>query len=375
MDNNTLAFFELVRAGLWEKEARLSDYNHIDYSVIMKLAEEQSVVGLVTAGLERVADVKVPQEVVLQFIGSTLQIEQQNKGMNAFIEKLIGKLREHEVYTLIVKGQGVAQCYERPLWRACGDVDLLLSADNYNAAKDVLIPLANSVEEEDEKRKHLGLVILETFGTSDQGRAEDWVVELHGTLRTRQLSRVNRVVDEAQRSVFYGGKVRSWMNGKTQVFLPAPDEDVVFVFSHIIQHFFGGGIGQRQVCDWCRLLFCYRDKLDLRLLESRIRRMGLMTEWKAFYNLAYRYIGLTDFGEGIMVHDSRFDKKADKVMALILKTGNFGNKRRERVATGLKRSLQSLSRYTEDLFHHLTIFPMDSMKVWGRMVVRGVVER
>ena len=59
LDNNTGAFFELLRAGLWEQEARLSQFNKIDYMRVLSLAEEQSVVGLVTVGLEHVVDVKV----------------------------------------------------------------------------------------------------------------------------------------------------------------------------------------------------------------------------------------------------------------------------------------------------------------------------
>lgn len=97
MDNNQRAFFDLLRAGLWEKEVRLSPYNNIDYSVILNLAEEQSVVGLVAAGLEHVVDVKVPQQLALQFAGQTIQLEQRNKAMNAFIAKLIGKLRNEDI--------------------------------------------------------------------------------------------------------------------------------------------------------------------------------------------------------------------------------------------------------------------------------------
>lgn len=361
-ETSTQVFFEILKAGLWgEGNSDMRIDGTTDWREVYRLATEQSVLGLVLAGLEH-SDVKPPKELLLQWIGEVQVIEQRNKAMNAFIEKLIGKLREHEVYTLIVKGQGVAQCYERPLWRACGDVDLLLSTDNYNAAKDVLIPLATSVEEEDEKRKHLGLVI------------EDWVVELHGTLHTRQLSRVNRVVDEAQDSVFYGGKVRSWLNGQTQVFLPAPDEDVVFVFSHIIQHFFGGGIGMRQICDWCRLLFCYRDKLDLRLLELRIRRMGMMTEWKAFAALAVDRLGMPV--EAMPLYDSseRWKRKADKILGFILETGNFGHNRDQsfRKKSAIVSKLGSLMRYTQDTVHHITIFPLDSMRVLGRMVIRGM---
>lgn len=355
-------FFEILKAGLWggsNSDTRIDGTS--DWQVVYRLATEQSVLGLVLAGLEY-SDVKPPKELLLQWIGEVQVIEQRNKAMNAFIEKLIGKLREHEVYTLIVKGQGVAQCYERPLWRTCGDVDLLLSTDNYNAAKDVLIPLATSVEEEDEERKHLGLVI------------DDWVVELHGTLHTRQLSRVNKVVDEAQDSVLYGGKVRSWMNGKTQVFLPAPDEDVVFVFSHIIQHFFGGGIGLRQICDWCRLLFCYREKLDLRLLESRIKRMGMMTEWRAFTAVAVDWLGMPV--EAMPLYDSseRWKWKADKILGFILETGNFGHNRDQsfRKRSAIASKIGSLLRYTQDTVHHMSIFPKDSMMVWGKMVTRGL---
>ncbi len=194
MFSNTLLFFELLRAGLWEKETRLSEYNSFNFSAIMQLAEEQSVVGLITAGLELVVDAKVPQEILLQFIGCTLQIEQQNQSMNEFVAWLTEKLRREDVYAILVKGQGVAQCYKKPLWRASGDVDLLLSADNYNKAKAVLMPLASSVEKEDVNRKHLGMVI------------DGWVVELHGTLFTGISKRLNRVIDEVQSSIFVVGR-------------------------------------------------------------------------------------------------------------------------------------------------------------------------
>lgn len=84
-ESNTQAFFELLRAGLWEKEARLSEYDSIDYAAIMQMAEEQSVVGLITAGLEQVKDVKIPQAMLLKFVGATLQIEQRYKAMNEFV--------------------------------------------------------------------------------------------------------------------------------------------------------------------------------------------------------------------------------------------------------------------------------------------------
>ena len=129
-NDNQLAFYELLKAGLWEQDARLSQYKDIDFSSIMRMAEEQSVLGLVTAGLEHVSDVTVSKDAILQFVGGTVQIEQRNKSMNEFVAQLIEKLRKVDVYALLVKGQGIAQCYARPLWRASGDVDLFLSKEN-----------------------------------------------------------------------------------------------------------------------------------------------------------------------------------------------------------------------------------------------------
>jgi len=184
LNNNQEVFFALLRAGLWEQDVEIGKYGDADFSEILRLATEQSVVGLVAAGLEHIKDVKVPQEWALQFAGQTLQLEQRNRVMNTFVEELITKLRDKSVYTLLVKGQGIAQCYERPMWRASGDIDLFLSDDNYSKAKQLLLPLSSSFEEELPYTQHIGM----TFGNIE--------VELHGNLRGNFSALTDRVIDE-----------------------------------------------------------------------------------------------------------------------------------------------------------------------------------
>ena len=173
-----------------------------------------------------------------------------------------------------------------------GDVDLFLNEDNYLKAKKFLLPFASSVEEEYVREKHLGMTI------------NGWVVELHGHLFTEFSRRLNRVIAGVQTSIFKGGEVRSWDNGNTTVYLPSTDNDVVLVFSHILEHFFIEGVGLRQVCDWCRLLYTYRKSLDYGLLGSRLRQAGIMTEWKAFASLAVDTLGMPV--EAMPFYDSRF---------------------------------------------------------------------
>lgn len=361
-NKNKDVFLALVRAGLWETKVNLSGLGTIDFSEIYRLAEEQSVIGLIAAGIEHVEDVKVPQKVALDFVGSALQLEQRNASMNKFIAGLISKMRGGDIYTLLVKGQGVAQCYERPLWRSCGDVDLLLSDNNLQAAKVFLSPLASQVGKEESYEQHTAMTI------------DSWLVELHGSLRTGVNSKIDKGIDDLQNSVFYGGNVRSWLNGNTQVFLPSADIDALFIFTHILKHFFRNGIGLRQICDWCRLLWTFKDSLNHGLLESRIRKMGVMSEWKAFASLAVNHLGMPEEAMPFYSDDKKWEKKSDKILDFIFYTGNFGHSRDNSYAykyPPLLRKIISFGRHTRDSVRYFAIFPLDTVKSWLYMTKFG----
>ena len=309
--NNSIdAFGALLCAGLWEKDVYLSPFGDIDFNQIILLSQEQAVVGLVAAGLEYVRDIKPPQELVLQLVGLTLQIEQRNMAMNSFIGEVVEKMRDKSIYTLLVKGQGLAQCYERPLWRTSGDIDFFLTNDNYEKAKQYCLSLSSGTQPERLYSKELGLSI------------DPWYVELHGSLRTGLSTRVDVVIDSVQIDVFYGGDVRSWMNGDTQVFLPAPDSDVFLIFTHFIKHFYKeGGVSIRQLCDWCRLLWYFKGKINLELLEKRLKKAGLIDEWKGFAAVAVDYLGMPCNSMPLYDDNIKWTKKGNKIVSFILKRG------------------------------------------------------
>lgn len=323
MNNKYEVFLALVKAGLFpfsDLQNRTCDFHGVDWAAVNGLAESQNVTGLAAAGIDYLkshdTSFTIPQKWALQFIGSTLRVEQRNQAMNSFIAGMIEEMRKEGIYAILVKGQGIAQCYEKPLWRASGDVDLLLSEDNYKKAKELLLKRSTENKPEERYSKHLGMNIGE------------WYVEVHGTLRTGLSERVDKEVDAAQRDVFYSRNVRSWQNGRCQVLLPGVNEDVFFVFTHFIKHFYKEGMTIRQVCDWCRLLYTYRESLDSGKLESWIRKSGLMGEWNAFYNLACKYLGMPDVVQGSrfkVQDDRRLEKKAEKLMEFIL-GGYSGNK-------------------------------------------------
>ena len=366
--NQHKCFLELVRAGLWEKDVELLKYGTTDFEEIMRLAEEQSVVGLVAAGLEHVTDMAVPKVELLQFIGQTLQIEEQNKAMNEFVTRLMDKLRKEDVCAILAKGQGVAQCYERPLWRASGDVDLLLSDDGYNTAKAVLVPIADDVAGENRATKPQVYVI------------KGFDVELHGRMPFGMSRRADKVIDEVIESSLCS-HVNVNLNDNGEVWVPGADEHVILVFTHFLHHFFIEGVGLRQICDWCRLLWRYREELDLRLLESRIRRMGLMSEWKVFAALATKYLGMPKEAMPLLNENDneneKFKKKANKVLMRVMKSGNFGHNKdlsyREKYS-GLTYKIVALWRRSTDFASLVPVFPVDAPRFYVTYLFGKVIQ-
>ena len=204
---------------------------------------------------------------------------------------------------------------------------------------------------------------------------DSWKVELHGTLHGHISKVADAIVDQVQTEVLSQGAFRIWKNGETDIPLPAPDSDVVFIFSHILQHFFHGGIGLRQICDWVMLLWTYRDSIDRNLLESRIRSMRLMTEWKAFAALAVDYLGMPTEAMPFCDSSARWKRKARRISRFILRVGNFGHNRDSGIYTKypyLVYKAISFGRHVGDFFEQCFIFPLDSLRAFVRMITGGV---
>lgn len=390
-DNSVDAFFALVRAGLWGRaDANLNAFlnlnEKVEWDKVYQLAQEQSVQGIVLHGIEQLKRqndrLKIPQALLLQWIGEVQLIEHQNKEMNAFVVELFEKLRNQGINALLVKGQGLAQCYEKPLWRTSGDVDILLSNDDYLKAKEFLMPLGVLTEPEETAKRHLAINI------------EGWTIELHGTLHCGLSRSVDKLLDEVQTDTFEGkmsgrrGKiVRVWKNGETDVPLLAAENDVFYVFTHILQHFYKGGIGMRQICDWCRLLWTFKDSLNHGVLESRIREAGIISQWKAFGAFAVEYLGMpVEAMPFLNVRGKKVDgrceievnlrKKADKICDFILEVGNFGHNRDNSYFQKHSYFVQkciSAWRRVNDLYRHAAIFPINSVRFFFGIMYNGIV--
>ena len=377
---NREAFLALVRAGLCGntndndlpalQACDLSGANQnenlfegLDRGEVLKLAEEQSVLGLLSAGVEKLPNGILPLTEKLTLLGKCQLIDQCNVAMNRFLADLARQMSEAGINAVLLKGQGIAQCYERPLWRSSGDVDLLFDKEDYEKAKKILLPLALETGKEFEYNQHQSL----TIGS--------FTVELHGSQRCGLSSRMDAVIDEVPREVCEKGKTRTWMNGDVPINLPAPDEDIILVFTHFLKHFYKGGLGLRQICDWCLLLWTYWETIDVSLLESRLREMRLLSEWKAFAAFAVGMLGMPVEAMPLYDTSSRWKRKAKKIEEFVMKSGNLGYNRETNLSgrSYVSKKAHSMGRRLSDSFHHARIFPLDSLRFMPTIMFQGLM--
>ena len=99
-----------------------------------------------------------------------------------------------------------------------------------------------------------------------------------------------------------------------------------------------------------------------------------MTEWKAFAALAVEWLGMPMEAMPLYVASHKWSRKAKRIVAFILKNGNFGRNRDNSFRKKSKsvQRMVSLWRYLCDTKDHFFVFPLDSLKVMHRMVWGGL---
>ena len=372
MSRNIAAFLTLVRAGLWADvndnlSTNLNVFAGVDWGEVYRLAQEQSVVGLVAEGIERfkiqVPGFKIPQALALTIAGEVLQLEQRNRAMNQYIVVMLTRFGEAGIDAVLIKGQGVAQCYAKPLWRSAGDVDLLLNEENYKRGKTFLAELSETAPEEYNINKEYITTV------------EGFCLELHGSLRCNLSSAFNRGVDLVQKEICDQNSVRYWETDGNKIPLPEENHDVLVIFTHFIKHFYKGGLGIRQICDWCRLMWTYRESLDYNFLESRLCQMKLMTEWKAFAAYVVDYLGMPAKAVPFYSADGKWSRKADRIGDFMMEVGNFGHNVDGSYYSKypfLIRKAISMMRRIGVMSRHARVFPVQTIRYLPHVLFTGL---
>ena len=312
MTNEQLVFLQLLKVGLWgdrELDALVAviEKGEFSWQAVIDLAIQQASLGVMTDGMVRLPlSLRPEKNVYFNVIAQTSDIEKENKSMNGFAPVLMGKLKEKDVSSLLLKGQGVALCYPQPLHRMSGDIDLLVSDDSQFYKGCGLMKRISTSWDWDERSGHA------------EFQAMGFVVELHGKYGFTICPKVTK-------------NLRAWnkrrlndFRQKNGMLLPSVQFDAVFIFSHMLNHFMTGGVGLRQISDWMMFLHANAQKIDRETLREDLEFLGLMKFWKAFAALAINLLAFPAEEMPFHEEENKSERQALQLMSAVFKTGNFG---------------------------------------------------
>ena len=254
--------------------------------------------------------------------------------MNRAVSELYGLFRHCHLEPVLQKGQGVAQYYESPLLRECGDIDLYFHGSHaYATAAACLRRHGIRVE-----KKPDNSLFYHWKGMAVEHHRR--LLDLHTPFLKSQAARL-----ETQK-----GYASARLSEETDmtVNLPSPLQCLLMLDLHILKHVLGRGIGLRQLCDMARA--CYRLRVSVPADEMRAvcRKLGL-GRWNPLLHTF-----LTDI-LGLPAQYLPYPETAPSARPLletVWQGGNFGQHRQGRNSespAAWRRKVQTARAFCENL--------------------------
>ena len=346
-------FFALLRPGLWnEVPGRDAFAGGVDWEALYRLSYAQTVVPLVTDGINRLPQEFLPNdrpERLDPFLAGMMSTAKRNRVLDNFIPKLFHAL--DGIPVVLVKGQSLAQDYPDPERRQPGDIDLLLLPSSYAAAKAILLPKATKVLEEDAETWHQGM------------RFNSVEVEIHGSISTLMSRKLDRKLAALLEEQFREGNFPTVSIGGAEIPVPEAGFNAVYIFVHFLQHYWSGGVGLRQLIDWMTFVSVHKREIHPVILEKRLEDLGLLHVWKVFTGFAQEYLGCPP--EKLPLAAAPDSGKNARIWRYIRRCGNFGKnvERTRGKESYLVRKVHSFWRLVvADRLRHFPVFPKESIR-------------
>ena len=239
-----------------------------DWNAVLKEAELQAVLGIVTAALPQ----ECPSEIKTKWQTTEYQrIAQQVRYWNAH-DQLDQLLTEHKIPYVILKGAAAAMYYPIPSRRVMGDIDFLVPPEHFDTAKQILIENGYSPNHESIDR-HIG------FSKNHVS------FELH-----RHFSYSDLYLEDAVLSGLSHAE-RKDVDGHHFPVLPVAENGLVLL-AHLWSHLHSG-VGMRQAIDWMMFVHAHLDdNLWNKAFSKLARDHGLEKLAITATQMCHQYFGL-----------------------------------------------------------------------------------
>ena len=335
----------ILRMGLWQRQEKV-DATAIDWNRLLAWAKKQTLLGVLIDGIMMLpADQRPDESTMTKLTMWMVNNLQTHVRLNHQVSKMMRILAEHDIPSMLLKGQGIAQEYLSPESRQCGDIDLYIGKENYKKACDLAMGM--EITNPDEKDKHTDFMW------------EGVEIELHHKAVDLPSKKAERYFEEWAVEILKH-ETRSFIpqNDTFPILLPSVQYNSIYIFIHMFHHQLTEGVGLRQICDWMMVLHSGYGSIDLDLLKKQLNMAHLMEAWQVMGTILVNYLGLPS--EEMPFYKPEMLTKGEKLLGLVDEGGNFGrgiNKPRKEYKFVIQRKIDSFIRMIKKDMPMLRICP------------------
>ena len=263
MTRDEKIYFSLLRIGLGTESPReiLPELAKLQWGEIYRLAVRQGTGALIWDALRQLHAMEyLPLSLRVQWAYNVEQIEDRYRKQEKVLAGLSKFYASHSISLMLLKGYGLSFCYPCPEHRECGDIDIWLFGRQREA--DELLCREWGIRIDEDKHHHTVFLI------------DGIMVENHYDFLNVHAHASNREIEQLLRTYaeIHGETI---CLKDTEIHLPSPSFNALFLLRHAAAHFAAAEIGIRHIADWGMFIRRYCDKIDWTELYATARRMNM----------------------------------------------------------------------------------------------------
>lgn len=277
---------QLLRLAIGTSETAIFLHEGINWEKLFKLSVNHGVNAIAIDGLEKVGlsniGIKdIPQKLrqqIFRCIGLSLRIEINYDRKLLLVEKLVKLWRRHGIRTIALKGFVTCQYYPNPKHRPFCDFDCFLCGD-FEKGNEVIRKKGIEVKGS-YKHKTFDIECLHVEN-------HQYCTHFRGNDKARSFEKLLENLMLAECPLYIKG---------TQLEIPTPMFNALFMVWHTRSHFFDEKVSLRQLLDWALLMNFYKqDGLDWNEFQRICKMYGLLRFAQAMTRLACKCFAVEGF--------------------------------------------------------------------------------
>ncbi|MGI6122879.1 MAG: nucleotidyltransferase family protein [Acetivibrionales bacterium] len=253
---------------LHNKQVPTPELSGSDWDEVLEMSSSQGVLPIVLQKLNEAnpkGGTPMVKEQLLQWIGVTLQNEQNYKLRLYVMRELAAIFGKEGIDIMFLKGASLAQLYPNPEWRVFSDVDYYLYGDS---EKGIKLLAEQGIQNSDYYHHHT------------QASFNGVLIENHYDFVERINHKCDVVLDDALKELAtregHAVKAEFLEEDLKNAYLMTPTMNAIFLMRHMSAHFVSETVPLRMLYDWALFLKKYAREVDWENVVPLYEKSGMI---------------------------------------------------------------------------------------------------